>query len=299
MREGGLRRLNQLALKTPPQSSNVRFFVALALARLAKQPDVRIPMMDTNVNSDANTSTVRALVQIAQPPPVNPSRASRQAIEALALLCLEDELHQALLVAALPDANVAGGVRPAVLEALLWQAAEKQPADFKRGALLALRRILGSATQNTRMIQVLNQQLNFVWEVATGVVAANNASGEAKTDASHRLSGIMSMLLVIKDEGILDELIQLAGAQAWHVALQSANVPTTVPTIYNDDAPPELDRTVSQVARRPITCHDMRPITCRHASLPPCAARLCSLALDLFASIISLLHLYISLPLHA
>jgi len=245
VREGGLRRLNQLALKTPAQSSNVRFFVALALARLAKEPDVRMPMCDESVNADANTSTVRALVQLAQPPPTNPSRASRQAIEAIALLALEEELHQELLLAGLPDESVQGGVRPAVLEALLWQAAEKQPADFKRGALMALRRIAASASHNARMLVLLNQQLNFIWEVAS--LSSTTGTGESKNDANNRISGVISMLLVIKDDGVLADLIESAGAQAWHQALQTPGGPTNVPSIYSDDAPPELSRTVSQV----------------------------------------------------
>jgi serine/threonine protein kinase len=246
VREGGLRRLNQLALKRPVQSSNVRFFVALALARLAREPDVRLPMLNDSVNADPSTNTVRALIQLAQPPPTNPSRASRQAIEALALLALEEELHQQILMVGLPDDSVPGRVRPAVMEALLWQAAEKQPLDFQRSALLALRRICSSCVENPRLLEVLNQQLTFVWKVAQAS-QASGPTGEAKADSANRLSGLMSMLLVIKDDGILDDMVDKSGVQDWHSALASPSAPTTVPNIYSDEPPPELNRTVSQV----------------------------------------------------
>ena len=270
VREGGLRRLNQLALKRPPQSSNVRFFVALALARLAKQPDVRLPMLDSSVNADENNSTVRALVQLGQPPPTNPSRASRQAIDALALLALEDGLHHKLLVAAIPDASVQGGQRPAVLEALLWQAAEKQPADFKRGALLALRALISHATQNAQLLQVLNEQLNFIWMVANE--ALSKAAGEAKNDAANRLGGMVSMMLVIKDHGLLSEVVAVAGAQPWHAALETSGAQAAVPNIYTDEAPPELTRTVSQVPAAACWRPAVRCLrSCRaRAALPAC-----------------------------
>ena len=279
VREGGLRRLNQLAIKNPPQSSNVRFFVALALARLTKEPDARAGMLDPSANADPNASTVRALIQLAQPPPTNPSRASRQAIEALANLALEPDLHKALLVAALPDPTVQGGVRPAVLEALLWQASEKQPSDFKRGALLALRRVCTCALDNPQMLEVLNQQLNFVWEAARATAAA--ATDEAKADAANRMSGLVSMLLVIKEDRVLAEMTELAGSQPWHAALEAPDAPKAVPSIYTDEPPPELNRSVSQI----FNAMDLGPY---HQHL--------QLASDLIREVCSRLFLSLTLP---
>ena len=273
VREGGLRRLNQLALKEPAQSSNVRFFVALALARLAKQPDVRIPMLDSSVNADECNTTVRALVQLGQPPPTNPSRASRQAIDALSLLALEDQLHRVLLLAAIPDRSVQGGQRPAVLEALLWQAAEIQPSDFKRGALLALRAFMLHATQDPPLLQVLNDQLNFIWEVSNQTRSTATATSVATNDAANRLSGMVSMMLVMQDNGLLPELVEKAGAQQWHATLDAPGAPTTAPKIYTDDAPPELNRTVSQVSGVtccPLVCRCFLPSCCRLCLLLPC-----------------------------
>ena len=255
VREGALRRLNQLALKKPPTSANVRFFVALALARLAKEPDVRIPMLEQKVNAgEDRTSTVRALVHLAQPPPTNPSRVSRQAVQALALLSLEQKLHEELLSAGMPDANVRGGVRPAVLEGLLWQAAENQPADFKRSALKALKTIFASVrlvlrrifaskmppfdTENPRKVHVLNEQMNIIWETTRTRASTDKEqdTGESKSNAANRMSGLASMLLVIRDDGILEEMIQLGGIQPWHEALQTVGVPPGM--THHDNQPP-------------------------------------------------------------
>lgn len=49
--EGAVRRMNQLVCKEA-QSNDIKFFVALALARLSKNPDLRVPLLDTSVNSD-------------------------------------------------------------------------------------------------------------------------------------------------------------------------------------------------------------------------------------------------------
>ena len=77
-------------------------------------------MCDENVNADTNTSTLLAAVQLAQPPPTNPSRVSRQAIEALAQLALQSPaVVPTLLRIEGADPSVPGGMRPAVLEALL------------------------------------------------------------------------------------------------------------------------------------------------------------------------------------
>ena len=95
-------------------------------------------------------------------------------------------------------------------------------------------------------MEVLNQQLTFVWKVAQAS-QASGPTGEAKADSANRLSGLMSMLLVIKDDGILDDMVDKSGVQDWHSALASPSAPTTVPNIYSDEPPPELNRTVSQV----------------------------------------------------
>ena len=59
---------------------------------------------------------------------------------------------------------------------------------------------------------------------------------------------MVSMMLVMQDNGLLPELLALAGSQQWHAALDTPGAPTTAPNIYTDDAPPELNRTVSQVS---------------------------------------------------
>jgi hypothetical protein len=75
--EGGVRRMNQLVCKEA-QSNDIKFFVALALARLAKNPDLRVPLLDSSVNADPRVNTHMALMCLSDPPPSNPSRAQRQ-----------------------------------------------------------------------------------------------------------------------------------------------------------------------------------------------------------------------------
>ena len=77
--EGGVRRMNQLVCKEA-QSNDIKFFVALALARLAKNPDLRVPLLDSSVNADPRVNTHMALMCLSDPPPSNPSRAQRQVI---------------------------------------------------------------------------------------------------------------------------------------------------------------------------------------------------------------------------
>mmetsp|Transcript_39717 Transcript_39717/g.97625 ORF Transcript_39717/g.97625 Transcript_39717/m.97625 type:complete len:754 (-) Transcript_39717:484-2745(-) len=204
--EGGIRRLNQLACKDA-QSNDIKFFVALALARVARNPDLREPLLDPSVNNDPKVNTQTALMVLSEPPPANPSRAQRQAVEALAMLCSEERLHKQL---------VEGNVLPA----LVRQAHPEQPTEFRKTALQALVNIAAAAMskplpQGAVSLEQINKVLSGLFDSAL----------EAKDDvvvgkqAMEVIGGLSSTVCILKAEGLIVEMVEEGDEQSWHSAV--------------------------------------------------------------------------------
>ena len=49
--------------------------------------------------------------------------------------------------------------------------------------------------------------------------------------ASEQLSGITLVVLLLRDQGIMEELVQMGGAQAWHTAAPASAAPDALPNM--------------------------------------------------------------------
>eukprot|EP00286_Rhodomonas_abbreviata_P019041 CAMPEP_0181309322 /NCGR_PEP_ID=MMETSP1101-20121128/11951_1 /TAXON_ID=46948 /ORGANISM="Rhodomonas abbreviata, Strain Caron Lab Isolate" /LENGTH=646 /DNA_ID=CAMNT_0023415797 /DNA_START=33 /DNA_END=1969 /DNA_ORIENTATION=+ len=234
--EGALRRLNQLALKEN-QSSDIKFFIALALSRLAASPSLRASILDPSPASAASSScstsrplssspssssssrfslydggpdssaspsapsTLQALLHLSHPPPFNPSRTSRKAVEALSLLALEDSLHHRLVAA--------GALPPLVRQAHDAEAS----CTLQHAALRGLRRVLAGALKHPRhhhaaSVDAINAPLNALYYKAVEEAGKHDAE----------MGGVVSLLALLQEEGMMQDLIQQEGRQPWHQA---------------------------------------------------------------------------------
>jgi len=238
IQEGGVRRLNQLVVKEG-QSRDVKFFVALALARIAKNPDLRTAMLDETINADANCNTFHSLLRLSEPPPVNPSRAQRQAAEALSLLALEDSLHEKLVM---------GGALPP----LIRQAEVNNSAEFRRSALQGLRRIMQNSVtlpleKGAVSVKAVNDKLKDLYKFAADKL--RSADAKQAQEAQDLMGAFASVILLVKQDGILEDLCRIDGDQPWHGAIELCNRDLKLPDRMEagDDLPSFALRSASQI----------------------------------------------------
>jgi len=238
--EGGVRRLNQLGLKQP-QTSDVKFFVALAIARIAKNGDMRQALLSPNINGDQETTvnTARCVLFLSQPQPVNPSRVHRQAVEALSLLALDEGTYPFLL----DEQNM-----PEVMAALLRQTSSKTPAHFRRSALVALQRItlfvtsLPAADQ-AGAIQRVNSCISKIYvEAVRDVLSEDRDVAAAGKDV---IDGTACLAKLLNDEEMID-LFSSQGLQEWLGAFDRVSS-VHLPELHDESLPPALDRSPSQI----------------------------------------------------
>mmetsp|Transcript_14251 Transcript_14251/g.34469 ORF Transcript_14251/g.34469 Transcript_14251/m.34469 type:complete len:713 (+) Transcript_14251:366-2504(+) len=231
--EGGVRRMNQLVCKES-QSNDIKFFVALALARISRNPELRAPMLTSSINADPKVNTHTALMFLSDPPPANPSRAQRQAVDALAFLCLDETLHRRM---------VEGNVLPA----LIRQSNMEQPPDFRRNALHAIVEICHVAMSRPIpaggvTLGEINQVLNGLF--GTAVAAKDDA--QVGKQAMEVIGGLASTVAVLKQEALVIAMAEEGGDQPWHAAAD-LSPPVKLPDMQSirNEAPP-LTKTVSQ-----------------------------------------------------
>ncbi|EKX40818.1 hypothetical protein GUITHDRAFT_158278 [Guillardia theta CCMP2712] len=173
--EGGIRRLNEMAFEAA--TNEIKFFVALAMARIAKNAQLRLDMVLAEEGSLYKTH--EALIRLALPPPQNSERVQTQAAEALGLLLLEENLHCTL-------------VHAGVLPVIMRQANPSQQSDFRRTALHALRGL---------SIASLRNQASGCVQISQLESEVRKLAEMAQADAALRL-GLACFGLMLKKEKI-------------------------------------------------------------------------------------------------